>query len=80
MARSPTSISRAEVTETSKETRKNIEKEERESVMKKAKEKLREDKLRKNFKYKLNPTHRSSLQNFFSANENIENSTKFPGS
>ena len=48
--------------------------------MKKAKEKLCEDKIRKNFNCKLNPTDRSSLQNMFSVNENIEDSTKFPGS
>ena len=76
---SPIAIPKDKVTDTSTETRENIEKEERESIVKKAKEKLREDKLRKNFNYKLNPKDRSSLQNLFSLNENIENSSKFPG-
>ena len=71
--------SNEEVPEDVKKNREATRKKQRERILRNAKNKLAEEKMRKNLNYKVQPRDRAFMQNIFSSDQGIKDSTKFPG-
>ena len=71
--------SNEEVPEDVKKNREATQKKQRERILRNAKNKLAEEKMRKNLNYKVQPRDRAFMQNIFSSDQGIKDSTKFPG-